>query len=78
MRLVVTRPTIVIVELILLLGVALVKLEEVKYTDEFVLHVGDGEQAARALADKYELLFERRVSPSRAFAPLPSHCLDAG
>ena len=32
------------------------------YTNEFVLHVNDGEQVARHIADKYQLKFERRVS----------------
>lgn len=35
---------------------------ERKFTDEFVLHVNDGEQAAHKLAEKYHLNFERRVN----------------
>jgi len=36
---------------------------ERKFTDEFVLHVNDGEQAAHKLAEKYHLDFERRAIP---------------
>lgn len=61
MLIVVTRHIIVIINIILFTIVTLVKLENVKYTDEFVLHVNHGEQAARSLADKYQLKFERRV-----------------
>ena len=65
MLIVVTRRIIVIVDLLLLVLVALVKLQELKYTNEFVLHVNDGEQAARSLADKYQLRFERQVGRIR-------------
>ena len=65
MLIVVTRHIIVIVDLLLLVLVALVKLQELKYTNEFVLHVSDGEQAARSLADKYQLRFERQVGSVR-------------
>ena len=61
MLIVVTRPVIVIIEFILLTIVSHVKLEPLKYTNEFVLHVREGEQAAHALANKYQLIFERQV-----------------
>jgi predicted RND superfamily exporter protein len=59
---VVTCPSIVIVEILLLTIVSLVQLQTIKYTSEFVLHINQGEQAARALADKYDLKFERQVN----------------
>lgn len=61
MLIVVTRHIIVTINIILFTIVTLVKLENVKYTDEFVLHVNNGEQAAQSLAEKYQLKFERRV-----------------
>lgn len=62
MLIVVTRQIIVIITLILLIIVSFAKLEGLKYTNEFVLHVNEGETAARLLADKYQLKFERQVS----------------
>lgn len=62
MLIVVTRHIIVTIELILLIIVSVVKLESLKYTNDFVLHVNEGEQAARALADRYHLIFDRRVN----------------
>lgn len=63
MLIVVTRHLIVIINIILITIVSVVKLENLKkYTNEFVLHVNEGEQAARSLADRYQLIFERRVS----------------
>lgn len=50
MLIVVTRHIIVTINIILFTIVTLVKLENVKYTDEFVLHVNNGEQAAQSLA----------------------------
>lgn len=62
MLIVVTRPLIVIINIILFTIVSGVKLEDIKrYTNEFVLHVSQGEQAARILAEKYQLVFERQV-----------------
>ena len=63
---VVNRPRRLIVNIVLLLiiGVTVVRADPVKYTEEFVLHVNDGEQAAQALAEKYQLTSERRVSRS--------------
>lgn len=61
MLIVVTRPVIVIIEFVLLTIVSRVKLQAIKYTNEFVLHVREGEQAAHALANKYQLTFERQV-----------------
>ena len=61
MLIVVTGPIIVIIEFILLTIVSLVKLQAIKYTNEFVLHVREGEPAAQALANKYQLKFERQV-----------------
>ncbi len=62
MLIVVTRHIIVIIHIILFTIVSLVKLENLKYTNEFVLHVNEGEQAARSLAEKYQLKFERQVN----------------
>ena len=62
---VVTRHLIVIINLILFTIVSVVKLENLKkYTNEFVLHVNEGEQAARSLAERYQLIFERPVRES--------------
>jgi hypothetical protein len=61
MLIVVTRHIIVISNIILLTIVSLVKLENLKYTNEFVLHINQGEQSARTLAEKYQLKFERQV-----------------
>lgn len=59
---VVTRHLIVIINIILFTIVSVVKLENLKkYTNEFVLHVNEGEQAARSLAERYQLIFERPV-----------------
>jgi hypothetical protein len=62
MLIVVTRHIIIIINLILLTIISIVKLENITYTNEFVLHVNDGEQAARSLAEKYQLKFERQVN----------------
>jgi hypothetical protein len=61
MLIVVTRQIIVIIDLILLIIVSSVKLENIKFTNEFVLRVNEGEPAARLLAEKYHLKFERQV-----------------
>lgn len=67
MLIVVTRHIIVTINIILFTIVTLVKLENVKYTDEFVLHVNNGEQAAQSLAEKYQLKFERRALPNENY-----------
>ena len=69
MRIVVTRHIIAIIGLILLINIAFVKLDSTKFTNEFVLHVNDGEQAARLLAEKYQLQFERQVCKNYIFLP---------
>ena len=61
MFIVVNHHIIVIINIILITIVLKVKLEQVKYTNEFVLHIKEGEQAARSLAEKYQLKFERQV-----------------
>jgi hypothetical protein len=61
MLIVVTRHISVIIVLILFTIDSFVKLDNIKYTNEFVLHVNEGEPAARTLAEKYQLKFERQV-----------------
>ena len=70
MLIVVTRHIIVIVNIILFTIVSLVKLENLKYTNEFVLHINEGEQAARSLAEKYQLKFERQVNKKNHFCKI--------
>jgi hypothetical protein len=67
MLIVVTHHTIVIINIILFTIVSFVKLQNLKYTNEFVLHVNEGEQAARSLAEKYQLIFERQVRKRTLF-----------
>jgi predicted RND superfamily exporter protein len=67
MLIVVTRHIIVIINIILITIVSLVKLKNLKYTNEFVLHVNEGEQVARSLAEKYQLKFERQVTKTILF-----------
>ncbi len=67
MRIVVTRHIIIIIDLILFIVVSFVQSENLKYTNEFVLHVNEGEQAARSLAVKYQLIFERQVKETFFF-----------
>jgi subtilisin family serine protease len=67
MLIVVTRHIIVIINIILITIVSLVKLKNLKYTNEFVLHVNEGEQVARSLAEKYQLKFERQALPNENY-----------
>ncbi|CAF1249935.1 unnamed protein product [Adineta steineri] len=67
MLIVVTRQIIVIISIILLINISFVQLETIKYTNEFVLHINEGEQAARLLAEKYQLKFERQALPNENY-----------
>jgi hypothetical protein len=76
MLIVVTRHIIVIINIYLFTIISLVKLENLKYTDEFVLHINEGEQAARTLAERYQLKFERQVKKRFFFLLLFIHLRD--
>ncbi|CAF0818060.1 unnamed protein product [Rotaria sordida] len=67
MLIVVTRHIIVTIDLILLIIVTFAKTENLTYTNEFVLHINEGEQAARSLAEKYHLKFERKAIPNQNY-----------
>ncbi|CAF0750672.1 unnamed protein product [Rotaria sordida] len=67
MLIVVTRHIIVTIDLILLIIVIFAKTENLTYTNEFVLHINEGEQAARSLAEKYHLKFERKAIPNQNY-----------
>ena len=52
--------------LLLLIAATLAQTDiERKFTDEFVLHLNEGEEAAHILAAKHQLIFERRVNRTR-------------
>lgn len=58
---VVQRLCLLSISLQLIIGRTLARSAPVHYTDEFVLHVKEGESAAQRLAEQYHLELERRV-----------------